>query len=75
MLHQFFNHLELNEKEQMIAHQILKEVRARLGFMTNVGLGYLSLDRMSGTLSGSFDLTQDQLARLKKGRERIAKAK
>jgi len=48
----FFRELELNDKEEKIAHQILKEVKARLGFMKNVGLGYLSLDRMSGTLSG-----------------------
>ncbi len=48
----FFRHLKLTEKEEKVAHQILKEIRARLSFMTNVGLGYLSLDRMSGTLSG-----------------------
>ncbi len=49
---QFFRNLKLTERDEKIAYQILKEVRARLGFMTNVGLGYLSLDRMSGTLSG-----------------------
>ncbi|MGH7198564.1 MAG: excinuclease ABC subunit UvrA [Candidatus Omnitrophota bacterium] len=48
----FFETLELTEREEKIAHQILKEVKARLRFMRNVGLGYLSLDRMSGTLSG-----------------------
>jgi len=48
----FFRELSLNEKEGRIAVQILKEIKARLGFMKNVGLGYLSLDRMSGTLSG-----------------------
>jgi excinuclease ABC subunit A len=48
----FFGEMELTEREEKIAHQILKEIRARLGFMKNVGLGYLSLDRMSGTLSG-----------------------
>ncbi len=48
----FFKDMRLGEKEEKIAQQILKEVRARLAFMTNVGLGYLSLDRMSGTLSG-----------------------
>jgi excinuclease ABC subunit A len=48
----FFTDLAFSEKEEKIAHQILKEVRARLRFMKNVGLGYLSLDRMSGTLSG-----------------------
>ena len=47
-----FRTLSLTEKEKFIAHQILKEIKARLGFMRNVGLGYLSLDRMSGTLSG-----------------------
>ena len=48
----FFRELSLTEKEKFIAHQILKEIKARLGFMRNVGLGYLSLDRISGTLSG-----------------------
>ena len=48
----FFRELRFSEPDEKIAHQILKEVRARLGFMKNVGLGYLSLDRMSGTLSG-----------------------
>ncbi len=48
----FFIGLKLGMKEEKIAEPILKEVRARLGFMRNVGLGYLSLDRMSGTLSG-----------------------
>ncbi|MCG3176330.1 MAG: UvrABC system protein A [Candidatus Omnitrophica bacterium] len=48
----FFNALELTERESLIGHQILKEIRARLGFLKNVGLGYLTLDRMSGTLSG-----------------------
>ena len=49
---EFFKHLKLDEKEMHISKQILKEINARLGFMKNVGLGYLSLDRMSGTLSG-----------------------
>ncbi|MGH7327615.1 MAG: excinuclease ABC subunit UvrA [Polyangiaceae bacterium] len=48
----FFRELQLNERETMIAHQILKEVRARLGFLTNVGLGYLNLARSATTLSG-----------------------
>jgi excinuclease ABC subunit A len=42
----------LNEREQTIARQILKEIRARLTFMFDVGLDYLSLDRTAGTLSG-----------------------
>src|SRR6185503_5548123 len=42
----------LNEREQMIARQIIKEIRARLTFMIDVGLDYLSLDRAAGTLSG-----------------------
>ncbi len=49
---EFFSHLTLSEREQLIAHQILKEIRARLGFMVNVGLDYLSLDRTATTLSG-----------------------
>jgi excinuclease ABC subunit A len=50
----FFERLDLSltEREQMIARQILKEIRARLGFLLNVGLGYLTIDRAAGTLSG-----------------------
>jgi len=43
---------KLSERDMMIAHQILKEIRARLGFMANVGLSYLTMDRAAGTLSG-----------------------
>jgi len=49
---QFFAGLELTERERTIAHQILKEINARLGFLMNVGLEYLTLDRAAGTLSG-----------------------
>ncbi|MDR3590953.1 MAG: excinuclease ABC subunit UvrA [Negativicutes bacterium] len=49
---QFFAGLDLTEREQTIAQQILKEIRARLGFLMNVGLDYLTLDRAAGTLSG-----------------------
>ncbi|MBU1045409.1 MAG: excinuclease ABC subunit UvrA [Candidatus Omnitrophica bacterium] len=48
----FFRELKLDEKQKHIAHQILKEIRQRIDFMENVGLGYLSLDRQSSTLSG-----------------------
>ena len=48
----FFDHLDLSEREQMIAGQILKEIRARLGFLKNVGLEYLTLSRSASTLSG-----------------------
>lgn len=48
----FFRQLALTEKEQEIARRILKEINERLGFLVNVGLDYLSLDRTSGTLSG-----------------------
>lgn len=48
----FFDGLELTEQEQHIAHELIKEIRARLQFLLDVGLGYLSLDRESGTLSG-----------------------
>ena len=48
----FFNNLKLNETEQLIAKQILKEIKARLGFLNSVGLSYLTLDRKSQTLSG-----------------------
>jgi excinuclease ABC subunit A len=42
----------LNDREQLIARQILKEIRSRLGFLINVGLDYLTLDRMARSLSG-----------------------
>ena len=48
----FVNSLELNETEQTIAREILKEIRARLGFLCSVGLDYLTLSRKAGTLSG-----------------------
>ena len=48
----FFNGLQLTGNQQMIAAQILKEIRARLGFLQSVGLSYLTLSRASGTLSG-----------------------
>lgn len=46
------NTLKLSEKDMEIARQILKEIMARLGFMNNVGLGYLTLSRAANTLSG-----------------------
>ena len=42
----------LSDREQLIARQILKEIRSRLGFLMNVGLDYLTLDRVAGSLSG-----------------------
>jgi excinuclease ABC subunit A len=48
----FFQKLKLTEREQFIAHRILKEIRERLGFLVNVGLDYLTLDRAAATLSG-----------------------
>lgn len=48
----FAQGLQLSEKESMIADQILKEIRARLNFLIDVGLDYLTLSRSSGTLSG-----------------------
>ena len=44
--------LQLTEMQQMIGEQILKEIRARIGFLIDVGLDYLSLSRATGTLSG-----------------------
>ncbi|GIP19145.1 UvrABC system protein A [Paenibacillus montaniterrae] len=49
---QYFQGLQLTEKEQTIANLILKEIVNRLGFLVNVGLEYLSLSRAAGTLSG-----------------------
>ncbi|GAE31577.1 excinuclease ABC subunit A [Halalkalibacter hemicellulosilyticusJCM 9152] len=48
----FFESLQLSEKDYAIARLILKEINDRLGFLVNVGLDYLSLDRAAGTLSG-----------------------
>ncbi|MFD0050173.1 excinuclease ABC subunit UvrA [Actinomycetes bacterium NPDC127524] len=48
----FFDHLELSEKERQIAKLILREIEERLGFLSNVGLEYLTLSRAAGTLSG-----------------------
>ena len=49
---EFIDSLQLSEKEQIIAERIVKEIKARLGFLTSVGLGYLSLARSAATLSG-----------------------
>ena len=49
---EFFTELPLTEKESFIAQKILKEINERLGFLVNVGLEYLSLDRRAATLSG-----------------------
>ena len=49
---QFFSQLVLSAKDAEIARRILKEINERLGFLVNVGLEYLSLDRTAGTLSG-----------------------
>ena len=48
----FFQHIELSKKEEIIAKKVLAEVRSRLAFLVNVGLDYLQLDRIAGTLSG-----------------------
>ncbi len=49
---EFFEKLELNQREQLIGARIIKEIKERLGFLKNVGLEYLTLSRSSGTLSG-----------------------
>jgi len=49
---EFFNKLKLDEEKMLIGAQVLKEIKARLKFMVDVGLGYLTLDRMSSTLAG-----------------------
>ncbi len=48
----FIDSLELTAKEQLIAERIIKEIRSRLGFLRDVGLGYLTLSRSAATLSG-----------------------
>jgi excinuclease ABC subunit A len=48
----FFANLELSEKDTAIADKVLREIRKRLGFLRDVGLDYLTLDRLSSTLSG-----------------------
>jgi len=50
--YRFFENLELTERERLISNQILKEIRARLKFLIDVGLEYLTLDRHAGTLAG-----------------------
>ncbi len=52
MLAQFVDKLTLNKRDSIISEPIIKEIKERLKFLTNVGLGYLSLSRSSGTLSG-----------------------
>lgn len=49
---EFFININLSDRHIMIANQILKEINARIGFLVDVGLSYLSLSRMAGTLSG-----------------------
>ena len=51
-LYTFFNKLQLTQRQEVIAEQIVKEIRSRLGFLVNVGLDYLTLNRSAGTLSG-----------------------
>src|SRR5699024_8234096 len=48
----FFTDLQLDETRQKIAHMVLKEIKARLKFLVDVGLGYLTLNREAGSLSG-----------------------
>ena len=50
--YQFFSEIQLTEQEKNIASRVLKEIKARLGFLINVGLGYLTLSRSAETLSG-----------------------
>ena len=51
-LYDFFNNIKLNKEEQEISKLIIKDIKDRLTFLINVGLGYLNLNRMAGTLSG-----------------------
>lgn len=52
MLQEFLQNMQLSETQQMIGKQVLKEICARVGFLLDVGLDYLSLSRATGTLSG-----------------------
>ncbi|HEX2951061.1 MAG TPA: excinuclease ABC subunit UvrA, partial [Armatimonadota bacterium] len=49
---EWFNNIKLTEREMLIVRQVVKEIRTRIGFLLNVGLGYLTLDRAACTLSG-----------------------
>ena len=49
---EFLDNIQLSERDNMIAHQIIKEIRSRLDFLSSVGLDYLTLSRPSATLSG-----------------------
>ena len=51
-LQEFLENLKLTEKQQLVGNQVLKEIRARVGFLVSVGLEYLTLSRATGTLSG-----------------------
>lgn len=51
-LNRFMRELELSKTQKLIGEQVLKEIRARLGFLVDVGLDYLTLARATGTLSG-----------------------
>ena len=51
-MYEFLENLKLNKEQEKIAELILKEIKDRLKFLINVGLSYLTLDRMAGTLSG-----------------------
>ena len=48
----FLQDMQLSDQQEKIGHQILKEIRGRVGFLVDVGLDYLSLSRATGTLSG-----------------------
>lgn len=51
-LHAFIGHMQLTRQQELIGKRVLKEIRARVGFLMEVGLEYLSLSRATGTLSG-----------------------